>query len=143
MTSPRHIKFRGRGLKSGLWVSGCYMGSEKIVSSIVFTDDDDKVQQVEIDEETLGQLTGMTDSHGAALYDGDILEVMVDGDKDSVFYHEVEFSSVCGGYVIDVEDYCDFYKTTVPWAGDMCYFEYKLVGNIHDTPGLMGSDKIN
>ena len=120
----RDIKFRGKYDFGKRWLYGdlrhignivcIYSGTEANVGSTV-------------DPATVGQFTGLTDSEGRAIYEGDLLAVsppVYDECKDfkfPVIYHEGAFI-VTGG--VELSDFLTFGRVTV-------------IGNVHDNPELL------
>lgn len=132
----RKIKFRGKtkvdfgnGNKEILIPKGTW-----IYGGIVF-DDSERVWidmkyygQILVDENTIGQYTGLHDKNGKEIYESDILEV--------------SYQRASGvGYVEYDNNYCE-YKIIINANKD--YFSLwkdinlKKVGNIYDNPELLG-----
>lgn len=81
----REILFRGKRLDNGEWVTGCLItddrdGKEFIVSGIGYhcEEDIDSANRYiecfgfEVDPETVGQYTGMTDESKSKIFEGDL-----------------------------------------------------------------------
>ena len=83
----------------------------------------------EIKPETVGQYTGLKDSKGKEIYEGDILEVVDNGFFDSTKIGDV-------GQVIFQECKFFFYNRL---AHDLHnnLIGYKIIGNIHENPELL------
>ena len=77
----RKIKFRAKAsvsdmlldIKMGDWVFGCYIASDCNLPSIILEDGN----QIEIDQNTLGQFVGLKDINDLEIYEGDIFETEV------------------------------------------------------------------
>ena len=135
----RPIIFRGKRLDNGEWEYGDLLqyddGAVCIgVHSKNYTDDGFNAGQyrhiVPVDENTVGQYTGLKDKNGKEIWDGDIL-AFVGTENPKAFFVIVEWDArLCCYYLkrMDV-DICDRYG----------FFpsSYTLEGNIHDNPELL------
>lgn len=118
----REIKFRGRDgdnwYYGSLFVNEC--GHTTICTPKSFW-------MKPVNADTVGQFTGLLDSNGREIYEGDLLEIsppVYDECKDfkfPVFYHKGAFI-ITGG--IELCDFLTFGKVTI-------------IGNIHDNPDLL------
>ena len=133
----REIKFRGKDLTYGVWRFGDLLqhndGDVCIgVHDEHWTDDglhlSFYLQESHVDEDTVGQYTGMKDKNGVEIYEGDIIML---GNFGTVFvwYNTKRCSFELRVYVSDggfVDSLKDF-NTDI----------YEVVGNIHDNPELL------
>ena len=120
----REILFRGKSKSTGEWVFGNLFDKDTKGRTHIGT----TVRMCfDIDPETVGQFTGMTDKNGTKIFEGDILNEQA-GSKDDicqVFWDEDRFSfSVKNGYG---EYYLD----------DICQSICEVVGNIYDNKELL------
>lgn len=126
----REIKFRGKRLDNGEWITG----SETYIhdgDGVWMSDETTDV--VKVDPETVGQFTGLEDKNGKNVYEGDIL-----GSEGRVI------GWVKGG----VRGYCyDVVYINHP-AGESNWplystvkYDYpeqiEVIGNIHDNPEIL------
>ncbi len=92
----------------------------------------------EVERETVGQYTGLTDKNGMKIFEGDIIAIPFEEDRSpweenctyyengKVYFDEKRF----GWYVAFNDDEISL------WEYDECGVE--VIGNIHDNPELLG-----
>lgn len=130
----RTIKFRGKRLDDNRWIYGDLMrhqGGDTFIgdNTHYWTDDgyhNNEYEEVRaVEDDTVGQFTGLCDKNGKEIYEDDILGCP----EDSYFLHEaVIFADGC--FMVK-----DDYTTTPMCAIDAQY--RTVIGNIHDNPELM------
>ena len=138
----REILFRGKWKNSGEWVYGNLFNPDKA----------DTPTQIcigtyitktcyEIDPETVGQFTGLTDKNGKKIFEGDIVRLTDE-------YNEIEWTAIvvfgnpnnscCWGYSLCPIGKCESTSDILMWvdmeeSGAYC----EVIGNIYDNPELM------
>ena len=139
----REILFRGKTY-NGEWIYGDVVqfpthGIVRIVEQ------EPSYKDAEVDSETVGQYTGLTDKSGKKIFEGDILSIAQKGNGiGDYFYPPLKYPS----NAIVKWDKCSWmweiiaeqrYYLTFPDA--WCHFECKIIGNIHDNPELLEVEK--
>ena len=141
----REILFRGKRIDNDEWVYGSFCmdaleqknglcGLDGFIRLYDFGEG--KMQMYEVDSETIGQFTGLTDKNGKRIFEGDIVDA------------SAEWWDACGPAGHD--------SPTIPveWSKDNCGFDpfanydcdcgvyidannCEVIGNIHDNPELL------
>lgn len=145
----REILFRGKRKDDGEWVYGYLVGLDLIcpdypsdVSDALgnYYDETPYVGFVEIDPETVGQFTGLTDRNGTKIFEGDIVAESYTVQPNKIYRHlPVEFVLDRGGWFPFANgDGCGCCedKTLTP-ADDGLVCQCVIAGNIHDNPKLL------
>ena len=148
------ILFRGKRVDNGEWVEGSLItdvfyrvgeGNKNSIPYILsvsgidydsWEDLDDDYGLYEVDPDTVGQYTGLTDKNGKKIFEGDIIKIFPDCD----YLDDYDISKVysyngifCVDYHVD-----DFDSTALGFLESYipdCAFE--IIGNIHDNPELL------
>lgn len=120
----REILFRGKRADNGEWAEGYYLVAAGMAFMSVFG----VRSPVQVDCDTVGQYTGLTDQNGRKIFEGDILNFFnSDGEYTNyeVGWFKNRWSVVkCGTDSTD--------------ALDMFFCEHSdIIGNIHDNPELL------
>lgn len=123
----REILFRGKRTDNGEWVQGyiCrygWIGKEK---DYIIPDYASALYTAEIDPETVGQYTGLTDMNGRKIFEGDTVWNSYDED-----YGKVEWDNDMAKFIIT------FPTFTVDFA-NVYGEELEIVGNVYDNPELI------
>ena len=134
----REILFRGKRTDNGEWVEGFLhtkyfqeLPHDRYVIEYEPKSNKYKWQPKylteEIDPETVGEYTGLTDKNGKKIFEGDIVKC-----KDNLEPKKLEFQGYIdfknGSFVI-VGDFMTHYR----WID----YECEVIGNIHDNPELL------
>ena len=126
----REILFRGARVCDGHFVNGSLVevngecDSNESVPHIVISYGPDTFDWFEVDPETVGQFTGMTDKNGTKIFEGDIIK-WIDSDGNNRI-DKVLFSN--GGFHL-----CNIYYNLGGYKGN----SLEVIGNIHDNPDLL------
>ena len=124
----REILFRGKRKKDGKWVYGNYAVTDNNGKRhFVFQN---KAFEFEVDPETVGQYTGLTDKNGKKIFEGDILR------RAYHPYEDVAIEWFDGSFrfreVNKPKDYGYSYVCCVQNAVS----RLKIIGNIYNNPEL-------
>lgn len=121
----RIIKFRGKDKKTGKWVYGDLTHSKGInAEAEKLTYDRVMVAGYEVEEETVGLFTGVLDTNGKEIYEGDIIKDIYNDISKIVWDEEA-----AGMYILSNGIYSTF--------KDYEYERVKVIGNIFDNPELI------
>ena len=131
----RTIKFRGKTRGNGKWYYGSLVYSYEINAAIYFQIGRGLVKRMDwvyVNQETIGQFSGLYDCDGAEIYEGDILKWEKDGLMyvvefwDGMFYASVKECNdgIFGGFPL---------HALTEHEDRKC----KIVGNIFDNPELL------
>ena len=136
----REILFRGKakaiagcpynnGKSDGEWVFGYIFPDLGAMKIRQFEPDRPECNDYEVDPETVGQYTGLTDKNGRKIFEGDIVSLVKhDGLIYKVVYvpcrYELVNSKGVNCFVLDI------YKSE----------NIEVIGNIYDNPELLGGE---
>jgi len=136
----RIIKFRGLRADNGDWVFGmlCYFVNMDGVKSLCIQSDIANPMGTyplfDVNPATVGQFTGLTDSEGVEIYEGDIISI----NKNSAIGFNFNLGSVLrvgffeGGFMGYTQDGLNVSCRPLNMLSDI-----KIIGNIHTNPELM------
>lgn len=125
----REIKFRAQSAYSKEWVYG-YFCKDYANYYIVSLDGTDTWN---IDPESVGQFTGLTDKNGKEIYEGDIY--LCNGKKAEIVFYNGCFCVKAGANFSPLnfdceEDYSDIIV-------DDFVSTIEIIGNVHENPELL------
>lgn len=124
----REIKFRGKCIPEfphpvAKWVYGSFV-SDKLILSPYKERNENRHFWYMVDPATVGQFTGLLDSNGEEIYEGDI--VKVDGWRKPTL---VEWFDANAQFVIDRSLNLGLRNSFM-----------QVIGNVHDSPELLEAD---
>lgn len=124
----REIIFRGKAVESCEWVYGdlsFHKEGTTFIRSWEGTEDNLHYRSSRVEENTVGQFTGLYDKDGARIYEGDIVVAEL--------WPGVHFL----GVVVWREKDCAFSVRLSENNSTGVSTGYRVVGNIHDNPDML------
>lgn len=126
----RDIKFRGHD--GTAWRYGDLIHDSCNGHELIFIEDNVELTRHSVKQDTVGQFTGLLDSNGEEIYEGDILRFAPpwrweeDERRNGVVVYK------CYGFRIEYSDTSEALFNLA--ANDA---PYTIIGNIYDNPGLL------
>lgn len=128
--NPKEVKFRGKSKHTGEWLYGDLVrnveGAFAIVPPFEMTTDN-LCDRYEVDDETVGQFTGLLDKNGKEIYEGDVVKQEYIDDDTNI------------ATIVWNNGSAEFLLKN---AGKNCYWlingvEIEIIGNIYDNKYLL------
>lgn len=135
----REILFRGKdrtGILNHSWLYGSLDNLNEDFWYITYKDRWGNKITADVDKNTVGQFTGLTDKNGKKIFEGDI--VKYEDTPASDYYRETVIVNRGEVKFADGEYYVTERETVT--MGDLIYngtMECEVIGNIHDNPELL------
>ena len=129
----REIKFRGKRKDTGEWVYGDLRHWKYGEVAIVEIGKGlEPIAGYEVNPETVGQYTGLKDTHGREIYTDDIIRIgEMGGEAGRVIYNTAHLAYM----VVNEHQWTGAYR-----LGDFDGSDITIVGNIHDNPELLEAE---
>ena len=137
----REILFRGKRVDNGEWVCGYYVKSTHAYGLVVnpsykiehqiWYDKDNKQVYAEVDPETVGEYTGLTDKNGKRIFEGDILSERPDGNKIA-YVGTAKWDDERALFRFIIKDNPKYFACLGTYSTS-----YKVIGTIYDNPELL------
>lgn len=134
----REIKFRGKTINEGKWVYGLLtdVTTTPEQGQIAYEDNDGWTGDI-VDLSTLGQYTGIKDSKGRRIFEGDILSVLGSfNQKGMLTNFHVEYVEKKGAFGMLLEA-GGFVSVASLFKVRGLETDVVITGNIHDNPELL------
>ena len=135
----REILFRGKRVDNGEWIQGDIV-QFPVHGVVRIVEQEPSYKDAEVDSDTVGQFTGLTDKNGRKIFEGDIIhleysQVFFGGVYFGEYTAEVSYKEGC--FITDGINNGDEIET--PLSG-FDNDELEIIGNIHDNPELLGGE---
>ena len=128
----REIKFRGKDIYTEEWIYGNLVNIEEdryAVLPVTNTMRGDTIAMYEVTPDTVGQFTGIHDTQGKEIYEGDILRISIS--KNGI--GDVRWGEEQAAFIVQMKNSSQWYNL---WKGST------IIGNVHDNPELLkGGEK--
>ena len=132
----RDILFRGKRMDNGEWIFGYYSQKRNLFSEdglpVSHCISDDPPFGAKVDQETVGQYTGLEDKNGKRIFEGDIVEGL-DYTAEDGGYGIIGFDE--GAFYVSNNDICGTFYDSY-WGKD-----FEVIGNVYDNPELRGGEE--
>ena len=125
----REILFRGKRKTDNEWLYGFpYVTRKNAVKINWYCSEFGSMRTDEVDPETVGQYTGLTDKNGTKIFEGDIVERFSDGEQAVISWlkYSACFGLSFGGWCCGFDDYDDNLPS-----------DFEVIGNIHNNPEIL------
>ena len=139
----REILFRGKRVDSSDWVYGVPTkdghGETVMMEENTFKCDEYNCRSANflyVDENTIGQYTGLTDKNGTKIFEGDIVSTDLERPYNIVVFRDGCFMFNCN------DGNQDYYDIMLPiLRSEHTHYEYgEVIGNIYDNTELLRGD---
>ena len=135
----REILFRGKRVDNGEWIQGDIV-QFPVHGVVRIVEQEPSYKDAEVDSDTVGQYTVLTDKNGRKIFEGDIIhleysQVFFGGEYFGEYTAEVSYKEGC--FITDGINNGDEIET--PLSG-FDNDELEIIGNIHDNPELLGGE---
>lgn len=129
----RTIKFRGYSQTFNSWLYGDLISTRQAETIVC----EESGHEYEVDQNSVGQLTGLHDKNGKEIYEGDIIGdwAEVDGKMEQSRL-TVYFDEMLGQWVLDISFNQDR-TSSCSLFSELKDFEYEVIGNIYKNPELI------
>ena len=127
MREIREVICRGKRADNGEWIEGSLLGIDWCDKPSTYSIAPNTPVSVfcSVIAETGGQYTGLTDTNGMKIFEGDILTIENEG-----VYAAIKYNESNAAFYVEDEDHEDYLGEA--WETDVV-----IIGNIHDNPELL------
>lgn len=119
----REILFRGKRIDNGEWVEGSLLAWPDGSTEICYDnpENDDEFLKSIVYPETVGQYTGLTDTNGKKIFEGDIVDIIPENEEVGI----IEWADDEAMFMLNSDGWCanfdNYYSSDV-----------EVIGTIHD-----------
>lgn len=134
MIMSRKIIFRAKSKSTNTWLYGDLLRNEQGAFAVVppfKMNMDNECNLYEVDKETVGQFTGLTDKNGKDIYQHDIIQLQ---GKENKYNCLVDWNINLGAWCISIENKCVGVKPLGEW---LCEDKFEVIGTIYDSAYLL------
>lgn len=145
----REILFRGKRIDNGEWVCGDICHHDGVTSYIGQHPADGSMVCYDLDPDTVGQFTGLTDKNGKRIFEGDIVEATIiramGGGEETrkeigmIAYDNIGMIGLVVKYYAGHRIWSDLFQE-LTLSGCIFDFGFEVIGNIHDNPDLLNTE---
>ena len=143
----REILFRGKRIDSGEWVYGTMYKIAKDINPFILTVGK-RGCSYQVDEETVGQYTGLKDKNGKRIFEGDVVKYTFDMPDNpnatengkKVIIGRVFFSDWRASFSVTAGRNCSRNLNNDLFKYVRNGNRVEVIGNIHDNPELFKED---
>lgn len=122
----REILFRGKRISNGEWVYGGIVASphpnynHPMVYAIC-----SNMMDIFVDQDSIGQYTGMTDKNGTKIFEGDVVQANFRNNNSKQIF------------IVVFDDGMFLFDNNFVKVPKYDIYSMKVIGNIHDNPELL------
>lgn len=140
----REILFRAKLPIAGEWIYGTPIYRpgdqflERGIAGIIRVTDDRQLSYSDVLLETIGQFIGLKDALGIRIYDGDVVNDILDNRTRVVKWSDINASFYLSSTTKGKSYYKEFTQCGQHQSDDVvCIDSIKVIGNIYDNPELL------
>ena len=137
----REILFRGKRVDNGEWIQGDIV-QFPVHGVVRIVEQEPSYKDAEVDSDTVGQYTGLTDRNGKKIFEGDILQGFwyCEGVRAKVVWiDDAATFGILYSFRKSGEETAWLNSSWYKFTSESPYFP-EIIGNIYDNPELVGGE---